>query len=245
MSRTVYITDSTETAYYAAVFRAWRQNEAYITSAKNFQPQLTDEIVAVSKTEETAAEEARRVSTALFKIDAQAPAEIRRILSSGNIQKEQIAYLYMKEIFRYRTPAREKTYLNAVRAATDVIHQIGKELEHLKGFLRFKETTNGILYAACAPDNDILISLAPHFIRRLASPFVLHDVSRGYAVCYNGETVLRIEAEEATIPVSATEEEIAALWASYFKNVAIRARTNKKQQDNLMPRRYRKFMPET
>ena len=244
MSRKVFITDGSEISFYAAVFRAWRQ-EAYITASKNFQPLITDEIVAVDAAEKTAEEEAGRVQSALFRIDPPAPKEIRRILSSGNLQKEQIAYLYLREIIGRQAPAREKTYLACVRNATDVLHKIGKEIEHLKGFLRFRETAHGVYYAACAPDNDVIPSLAPHFIRRLACPFIIHDISRGYALCFNGEKTICIEAKEAEIPLSASEEEFAALWASYFKNVAIRARKNQKQQDNLMPRRYRKFMPET
>lgn len=248
MSRKVFITDGSEISFYAAVFCAWRQ-ESHITSAQNFQPLITDEIIFVNAAEKTTAEktaeEAERVRSALFHIDPPAPKEIRRILSSGNLQKEQIAYLYLREILGQRAPAREKTYLSCVRNAADVLHKIGKEIEHLKGFLRFRETAHGVYYAACAPDNDVVPSLAPHFIRRLACPFIIHDISRGYALCYNGEKTICIEAKEAEIPLSASEEEFAALWASYFKNVAIRARKNQKQQDNLMPRRYRKFMPET
>lgn len=245
MFRTIFITDGSEAAFYAAVFRAWKCPSAHIDSAKNFQPLITDEIKPVSQTEEETEEQARRVKSALLQIDARAVSEIRHILASGNIQKEQIAYLYLKEIFRYRAPARDKTYLGCVRAATDVLHAIGKEIEHLKGFIRFRETAAGVYYAACAPDNDILPQLARHFIGRLACPFILHDISRAYALCYNGASVAKIEAAEADVPLSASEEEFAALWASYYRNVAIRARTNPKLQDRLMPRRYRKFMPET
>lgn len=159
MFRTIFITDGSEAAFYAAVFRAWKCPSAHIDSAKNFQPLITDEIKTVSQTEEETEGQARRVKSALLQIDARAVSEIRHILASGNIQKEQIAYLYLKEIFRYRAPARDKTYLGCVRAATDVLHAIGKEIEHLKGFIRFRETAAGVYYAACAPDNDILPQL--------------------------------------------------------------------------------------
>ena len=221
MSRKVFITDGSEISFYAAVFCAWR-HESHITASKNFQPLITDEIIFVNAAEKTAAEktaeEAERVRSALFRIDPPAPKEIRRILSSGNLQKEQIAYLYLREILGQRAPAREKTYLSCVRNAADVLHKIGKEIEHLKGFLRFRETAHGVYYAACAPDNDVVPSLAPHFIRRLACPFIIHDISRGYALCYNGEKTICIEAKEAEIPLSASEEEFAALKAKVFGN---------------------------
>ena len=151
MFRTIFITDGSEAAFYAAVFRAWKCPSAHIDSAKNFQPLITDEIKTVSQTEEETEEQARRVKSALLQIDARAVSEIRHILASGNIQKEQIAYLYLKEIFRYRAPARDKTYLGCVRAATDVLHAIGKEIEHLKGFIRFRETAAGRYSAAACP----------------------------------------------------------------------------------------------
>lgn len=242
--RTVFVTDGSETAFYAAVFSGWNKN-AYLTSKQNFQPALTDELADVSGIDAQSETKAARVKAALQKIDARALHEIGRILLSGNDEKEQTAFLYLKEIFRCKAPARDKTYLPVVAAATDLYRQIGKELERLKGFLRFKETAAGVYYAACAPDNDILPLLAPHFIRRLQLPFILHDISRGYALCYNGERTVKLRAARAEIPLSEREEKISALWKQYFNTVAIRARANAKLQDTLMPRRYRKFMDET
>ena len=60
MSRTIFITDGSEAAFYAAVFRAWQCPSAHIDSAKNFQPLITDEIKTVSQTEEETEEQARR-----------------------------------------------------------------------------------------------------------------------------------------------------------------------------------------
>ena len=242
--RSVFITDGSETAFYAAVFCGWNK-DAYVTSSQRFQPFLSDEVKSVSGNDLHCKEKAARVKTALQKIDLRAPHEIGRILLSGNAEKEQAAFLYVKEIFRCKAPARDKTYIPGVAAAIDLYRKIGKEIERLKGFLRFKETAAGVYYAACAPDNDILPLLSPHFIRRLQLPFILHDISRGYALCYNGVSTIKIKAENAEIPLSEREEKISALWKQYFHTVAIRARTNAKLQDTLMPRRYRIFMDET
>lgn len=79
-----------------------------------------------------------------------------------------------------------------------MLHAIGKEIEHLKGFIRFRETAAGVYYAACAPDNDILPQLARHFIGRLACPFILHDIARAYALCYNGASVAKSKRRKPT-----------------------------------------------
>ncbi|MGN1062330.1 MAG: DUF4130 domain-containing protein, partial [Candidatus Scatosoma sp.] len=149
--RTVYVTDGSKTAFYAAVFNAWNK-DAYLTSQKNFQPALTDALIAVSQSCEQSKEQAARVTAAIRRTDPPALGETGRILLSGNDEKEQIAFLYLKEIFRRKAPARDKTYLASVAAAMDICRQIGKETERLKGFLRFKETAAGVYYAACAPE---------------------------------------------------------------------------------------------
>ena len=95
--RRVYITDGSETAFYAAVFTAWNKN-AYLTSKKTFQPTLTDELTEISLSDAGSEEKADRVKAALRRTDARALLEIGRILLSGNAEKEQTAFLYLKEI---------------------------------------------------------------------------------------------------------------------------------------------------
>lgn len=231
-------------AFYAAAFDAWKKS-ALLSFDTAFQPTLDDAVCYRTGESEDEKEKAERVLAALKKIDGRAPFEIDRILLSGERNRGEIAYLYLKEIFRFRAPSRDKTYLSPVADAVDVCKKISREIERMQGFLRFKEAENGIFYAAGTPDHDVFPLLSGHFIARMQAPFVLHDVSRAYAVCYDGERVGEIEAESANVFLSEREEAFAALWKTYFERVAIRARTNPRAQDTFMPRRYRKFMDET
>lgn len=232
------------TAFYAAVFDAWNKN-ALIAREGNFQPALGDVIRQKSGTSAEEETKAERVKTALKSIDGAALAEIGRILLAAAYDREQIAYRYVKEIFRDRAPARDKIYLPAVRDAVDEIKKTSREIERLKGFLRFKETTTGVYYAACSPDNDIVFLLAPHFIKRLRQPFLIHDVSRGYAAGFDGKNFRELPLKNADVFLCDDERLCSALWKEYFNSIAVRARKNERQQDLYMPRRYRPFIDET
>lgn len=242
--RNVYETDGSERAFYAAVFASWKDKNAVLTSQKERQSAIDETVICLTADANGAEEAERRVKKALRAIDAYAEGEIARVLSSGEINKENIAAAYIREIFLRKKPVRGYEQLPCVRDVADICRKIAHEIDRLKGFLRFQETTSGVYYAACAPDNDVAYDLARHFAARTDVPFVIHDVKRKYALCYDG-TLKKMRAETATVQLSQNEDLFAALWKSYYRNVAIRARKNKKQQDACMPCRYRKFMNET
>ena len=43
-----------------------------------------------------------------------------------------------------------------VRRAMELVDRVGAERHLLSGFLRFQETHNGVFYAPCSPDNDVV-----------------------------------------------------------------------------------------
>lgn len=127
------------------------------------------------------------------------------------------------------------------------IKKVLYEKHKFTGFIRFKETARGILYAPYSPDNDITELLCPHFLARLSGvPFVIHDVKRKIAGVSDGRrfTIMKTN-NQAVLDLSKDETAWENLWKNYYKAVNIKERKNKKQQDTLMPVRYRKFLPET
>ena len=136
------------------------------------------------------------------------------------------------------------------KAVADFLYCTNKvlfERHRFTGFLRFKETENGILYAPYSPDNDITRLLMPHFISRLSLiPFVIHDLKRKTVGISDGKTFKMINTDAvADLRLSDDEKDCERLFRSYYNSVNIKERKNLKQQDNFLPRRYRKNMPET
>lgn len=136
------------------------------------------------------------------------------------------------------------------KIVSDFLYTVNRvlfERHRFTGFIRFKETESGILYAPYSPDNNITEILMPHFISRLLyRPFVIHDVKRDIVGISDGKSFKIVKTDApAYLSFSKDEKEWENLFKSYYKSVNIKERKNLKQQDNFLPRRYRKNLPET
>jgi probable DNA metabolism protein len=239
--RTVYVTDGTREGFLTAVFDAYKDETAYLTSSCCFQQSLLDEIRRV----QTDGEKAKRVAKKLFALSQRGASEVLAILRTPAEDREQTAFLYAKRIVAYGNGARSRLTDPIVRRALDLSGQVFTEVHRLKGFLRFRETEQGVYYAPCEPDNDVVDLLLPHFRSRLAGvPFVIHDFRRGVAVVYDGENSALSSVGQAEIALSASEAECSELWKKYYQTVNIESRRKEKQQKNYMPVRYWRTMVE-
>lgn len=239
--RTIYQTDGSKTDFFTAVFDGYADKESRITSKQAFQTALGDKFVRVFPSDEKAA----RVINKLKEIDAAILREIDYILRTPYPDKEQTAFLYLRQAVSRGAPVRGMLALPEVRKASDYVKRVSFEAERLRGFLRFHETADGLFYAATSPDNDVVDLLAPHFFARFQKvPFVLHDVKREKACLSDGRSTLLTEAKNAQILLSEAEERFSALWTKYYKTVYIPSRKNERQMKRYMPVRYWKFMPE-
>jgi probable DNA metabolism protein len=235
----VLIYDGTCNGFYTAVFDGWRKECIITEDEKSLR--LGDEGVYV-QTDEV---KATRVSKKLKSISPLQEKNIRTVLRCNRTDKAQVAYEYLRLVLSYGASASERLSEKSVRIFFDYLKKIKVEEEHLLGFLRFTECADGILYAPCSPDHDILELLLPHFTDRLhGQKFVIHDVSRKKAALYNGERVLIVPLDRAEITLSENEGKFLALWREYYDSVNIPARQNLAQMKRSMPVRYWKFMSE-
>ncbi|MBR2341612.1 MAG: TIGR03915 family putative DNA repair protein [Clostridia bacterium] len=237
----IFHTDGSRLGFFTAVFDAYACKDAYLTSQNNFQCSLSDEWIEVPINEE----KAKRVSEKLQALDARIFLEIDCLLRTCYPDREQIAFKYMKLIIKHGHRARENFSLEIVRKARDYISNVWNEVHRLHGFLRFKECENGVLYADCAPDNDVIELLSRHFKSRLKTqPFVIHDVKRNRAVLYDGKRDICVPVQKADVRITERERSVSALWKKYYHTVAIPMRKNTRQMKLYMPKRYWAFMCE-
>ncbi|MCL2189591.1 MAG: TIGR03915 family putative DNA repair protein [Defluviitaleaceae bacterium] len=125
--------------------------------------------------------------------------------------------------------------------------EVGREAHLLKGFCRFAETAQGILYCAVTPIHHVLMPLAEHFAdRMMEQSWVIHDKRHNKAVVYNGESCVFVDVTPNTVPpiYAENEAQIQELWTSYFNTAAITARKNPKLHRNMLPMRFRGDMVE-
>lgn len=122
----------------------------------------------------------------------------------------------------------------------------GRENCHLRGFVRFEELENQILYARIEPKNNLLTFLMPHFSDRFPGEnFAIYDVGRElFGLHPAGKNWYLMQGEEPETAGSAGEEEYARLFRHFCSHIAIAERKNLCLQRNLLPLRFREYMTE-
>ena len=118
------------------------------------------------------------------------------------------------------------------------------EAHHLKGFLRFSELKNGVLFSKIHPKNNALPILAEHFTDRFPlENFLIYDeVHQTAAVHRAGKYYMLVDTSDLNLELlsdySENETRFQDLWLTFFENIAIKARTNPVLQAQNIPKRF-------
>ncbi len=159
---------------------------------------------------------------------------------------ENLALNYAKCIIK------EKKYNNIsnewIRKVNEIKGRFFRELHKYKGFTRFYEIDENLLFAKVAPQNNIIIFLAEYFKKRLRENFVIYDTKRKIAAFRNCSDICLKKVGEIKIQIGQKEKEINTLWRRFFQEIAVKERKNYRLQRSFVPLRYRKhileFLPE-
>ena len=238
---TYYLVDGSEECFFTAVFDAFKDKNCIITSERDLQIGLDSEFKEVIADNG----KAERVKKKLNALDKLCLEDIGLLLRSCDTLKEQTAFEYIKLIIANVGEVRNMLATPTVMEMTTMRGKVTTEIHKLKGFLRFIENAEGVLYAPYSPDNDITDLLAPHFARRFSNQrFVIHDIKRKKAAMFDGNEIVMFDAEGAEIYLSEYQQHFEDLWRQYYKSVNIESRPHEKQMKGYMPVRYWKFLPE-
>lgn len=154
---------------------------------------------------------------------------------------------YILLCFKYGAVAAGLTHVDCVIKTLHYARNSGHELQLLRGFTRFGETESGIMYADISPKNDLLPMLADFFSERfMGAKWVLHDVGRAKAAVYDGADWIMTDAPAAAAKIDKAEkeDEYRDLWTVFYNTLAIKERTNPRQQRQMKPMFMRKYMTE-
>lgn len=237
----IYICDGSPESFFTAVFDGYKDSECVITSENDLQISLDSNFINIAPD----LEKVKRVTDGILKYDKDALDDILLALRSFDCQKEQIAFGYIKTIFKMKMLVKTAFNLPEITAFYDLLHRVTDEIHKIKGFLRFMESESGAFYAPYSPDNDITDLIMPHFVARFnAQKFVIHDIKRKIAGLYNGSDWIMCPLDEPEIVLSDSEKSFESLWKKYYSSVNIESRPHEKQMKGYMPVRYWKFLPE-
>jgi probable DNA metabolism protein len=117
---------------------------------------------------------------------------------------------------------------------------IGREVEHLMGFVRFEEA-GGMLGAVIHPKNHVLPLLRGHFCSRYPEEdFLIYDATHGAALLQRAHhaELLQLDAPLTLPSPDEKESYYQALWKQFYRTLAIAARRNEALRRQMCPKRF-------
>ncbi len=235
----IYIIDNDYYSLLTAVFLAYENKEFNIKVFNEYSQLSFIEKIKYIKTDSA---KAVRVETAVKKILKSRYSEVLLAFRSGIYDKNTIIFNYLVEVINTKKDISKMYNNEKVFKFLDIVYKVKWELHHLKGFIRFSKTSDGIYNSSFYPDNNICDLLLPHFIKRYYKmPFILHDYHYDVLCAYNNgeKKIVREKIQPLKLKDSVTK-----LFKTYYNSVNIESRKNLKLMKNYMPKRYHINMPE-
>ena len=126
--------------------------------------------------------------------------------------------------------------------------KVANEADKMRGFLRFQEVHSGaesVLLAEIEPKCNLVPLMMDHFSDRFPNEnFIMYDCNRKIAAVHEAyHACVLVSGDNLHIPEKEGDY-FTELWKQYFMTMEIKPRHNEKCQNNLMPKWYRKHMPE-
>lgn len=250
---TTIIYDGTFEGWLTAVFEVYEYkfSPVHITTRERFQPTLS------GKHHDSISDEkkAHRVWKGLYsRLSGKALNNIYSCFLSEEKGIEDTLLQYVQYVFGSKQNI-ENNYSNpAVLIISQIAKKVHREKHRMEAFIRFQLTKDGLYYAVCQPDFNVLPLIEKFFKERYADQrWMIYDAGRKYGIYYDlgkVETV-KLTFDEAAgngKNIESIHDENEALyqqlWQTFFSSVNIVARKNLKLHIQHMPRRYWKYLPE-
>ena len=250
---TVYTCKDSFEGILTGVYDAWMSRKGHSnvrleTAGQYSTMELFCDYIDVIPDEEKVEKVIRSVRT---RISEAAYEAIYKASLSRNREKADHIYRFLIRAFRHGAGVLDMLQLPEVREIFQMCRNVRHENHLLTGFVRFSQTSKGILVSRIGPKNDVLPILAPHFADRLPmESWIIYDENHRKAVVHpsrgswaivhaDGEGYLSAQLDQDT-----DQEEYEALWKAFHETVAIRERANPICQRTHLALRYRPYMTE-
>jgi probable DNA metabolism protein len=168
---------------------------------------------------------------------------------------EMIILTYCRELFAQKVCIATNFANDSVLKVSQLEKKVLREAQHMVMFIRFEQAADGTWFAPIAPKYDVLPLITGHFRARFADqPWLIYDTKRDYGFFFDTKKMEQITIDNPTFNkisgqlnsevTHPNEDKWQDMWKTYFKQIAIRERTNLKCQQNFMPKRFWKYLTE-
>lgn len=244
----IYICENTTSGIFTAIYEAWASNyghannEIVVKEPENLEF-FTEHIVM-----KTDLEKANKVARSIQKkISREAYIMVYNSTLSKNERKADIIYRFLIIGFAMGKSVLQHMSNDAVMGIVKMDQNVKNEFFHYEGFLRFTQINQQLLLARFRPENDIITVLAEHFADRLSGEnWMIYDERRKIAAIHEKNTQwflyhgMELEDNQGIVE----QDMYFKLFKRFVDSIAIKERENEKLQLNMLPNRFREFMPE-
>lgn len=247
----VFIHDHTFEGFLTLIFEAFRQKifPEVILGPKEAPPLMAVNVAFI----QTDPEKAERVWSGLEK--KLSPLSLKQIMYAWLTEEREAWELVLRYIRAIYSGIHESSFAHPdILALRQTARKVSREQEHLRQFLRFQKTAEGLFFAAVAPPYNVLPLNLRHFSHRFADQkWLIWDLVRRYGYFYDLEEIHEVDTAPPVDEKSGrlareylAEGEILMqdAWRAYFKSVSIVERANPKLQRQFMPRRFWSYLTE-
>ena len=247
----IYVCEDQIESIFTAVYEAWSSGYGHQFNRVLVGPVHNYELFAEYITVTADAEKSRKVTNSIKrKIGQEAYTGVYDMAVSNREDKAEIIYRFLILGFHYGPKVMQFLANDYVSAITKNMKTVWNECHHYYGFVRFSELNNGILLSQIRPKNNILTLIAPHFADRLQQEnWLIIDEGRDLAVVHPAHKPWFLVASSMIDPefmeeYSNKEETMSNAWSVFVESIAIKERENYHLQRNMLPIRFREYMPE-
>ncbi len=215
-------------------------------------PLFVDECVLIH----TQGEKASRVWKGVEKkLSGGAIRALKAVWLSEESESDELLFRYLRKTFNSTASIETNMGDQDVLDVMKLARTVNREAEHIRQFVRFQKTADGIFFAPIEPKYNALPLSVDYFHDRFRDQeWVVYDVKRGYGFHYDlkhvsqftfeGEEPLLISGSLQAQQLDNSEGLYEDFWKSYIQSLTIRERLNPRLQRQHMPVRFWKYLTE-
>ena len=251
LSHVAYLHDGTLEGLMCCIFEAYARHEQPedIVRESLYQPRFEQSALFIQTDFDRALRVRRGIEreAGVRAFGAVARAAANDDVRTGITIYQFVRYVMDKQVRRNRKRNVLNDLANPVVAELVALERrVVNEEEKMRQFVRFSQLENGIWFARCNPNANVVPLVMPHFVARFnIQPFIIYDENHQIAGVYDGND-WHLVADKVVNVASRTahDVQIEKLWQRFYDSLAIEARYNPELQRHFMPARLWRNLPE-
>ena len=251
LQHVAYLHDGSLEGLLCCIFEAYVQREVPedIVRERDYQPRFEQSSFFV----QTDFNRALRVRRGIEReAGSQAFGAVVRAAANDDPCAGVVVYRFVRYVMDKRTGRdKRRNVLNdlanpVVGALRALERRVANEEEKTRQFVRFSHLENGVWFARCCPNANVVPLVMNHFAARFnIQPFIIYDENHHVAGVYDGDDWSLVADDVINVPSRTADDAfIEKLWQRFYDSLSIEARYNPELRRHFIPARLARSLPE-